>query len=70
MEYPSDVPEMMHHKHIYEYAKAYVHKHSLLDNILFENEVVLVEGSPFFWDSTHFVLAHLFLISTFIAINY
>jgi hypothetical protein len=35
----------MHHRHIYEYVKAYIKKHDLLPNIMFENEVVLIEGN-------------------------
>jgi hypothetical protein len=47
-EYPPEVPEFMHHSHIYEYVKSYIKKHDLLKTIMFENEVILVEGNCFF----------------------
>jgi hypothetical protein len=45
MPFPSDSVEFMHHTHIYDYAKKYAETHDILKNILFQNEVILIEGN-------------------------
>jgi hypothetical protein len=42
--YPDDTVEFMHHKHIYDYTKAYIEKNKFFDRIRFDHQVVSVEG--------------------------
>jgi dimethylaniline monooxygenase (N-oxide forming) len=45
--YPDDTVEFMHHKHIYDYTKAYINENKFFDRIRFDHQVVSVEGSFF-----------------------
>ena len=42
--FPDNQAEYMHHKQIYNYAKAYMEKFGLFDFVKFNNDVTLVEG--------------------------
>lgn len=42
--FPKDQVEFMHHKHIYDYAKAYMEKFKLFENVKFNSDVTSVEG--------------------------
>ncbi len=44
--FPDETPELPHHSEMFRYIKSYVDKHQLFSNIIFNTQVIQLEGIP------------------------